>query len=75
MDALEYVLDFRWAAGLGAVQIRLCFLAFFAAVALFALFQDREYVYLGAPDRGRWRDLRLWALAILAVQAALYWTL
>lgn len=75
IEGIGYVLDFRWAARLDGVQVRLCFLAFFVAVAVFALSQDRDYVYLGAPDRRRWRDLRLWALAILAVQAALYWAL
>ena len=75
MDWIEYVLYFRWAAGLDGAQVRLCFLAFFVAVAVFAVSQDRDYVYLGAPDRRRWRDLRLWALAILAVQATLYWAL
>jgi len=72
LEAIRYVLDFQWAAGVSGRGIRLCFVAFFAAVALFALLQSRDYVYAGAPDRARWRDLRLWALAILAGQTTLY---
>jgi hypothetical protein len=32
-------------------------------------------VYLGAPDRERWRDLRLWAAVIVGVYVLIYATL
>ena len=72
METLRYVLDFQWAAGLSLATARLFFLAFFLLVLLFAVLQRRDYVYAGAPDRARWRDLRLWSVALIAVQIAIY---
>jgi hypothetical protein len=72
MEALKYVLDFQWAAGLSDGAVRGLFLAFFALTAVFVLAQRRDYVYQGAPDQAWWRDLRLWAMGILLVQSAIY---
>ena len=72
MDRLRYILDFQWAAGLSLATARLFFLAFFLLVLVFAVLQRRDYIYAGAPDRARWRDLRLWAAALMVLQIAIY---
>lgn len=52
-----------------------------AAVGLFALagicafFVPRGYVYGGAPDNARWRDLRIWAMLTLLPYMAIYYFL
>ena len=69
---VKYILDFGWARELTSAQVHAVFFAFFAAVTLFGLLLDREFVFRGAEDRSRWRDLRLWVVAIMAIQAALY---
>ncbi|MFQ6038836.1 MAG: hypothetical protein ACE5LV_09495 [Candidatus Aminicenantales bacterium] len=45
---------------------------FFAGMALWAWFRPKSYIYRGAPDRRRWRDLRLWATLLLGIQVVLY---
>jgi hypothetical protein len=49
------------------------FLAFFGLIAVGVLMQPRAYVYQGAPSQARWRDLRLWALFLVAIHAVVYW--
>lgn len=34
--------------------------------------RPRGFIMQGAPSRKRWRDLRLWALLLIAFQIALY---
>lgn len=38
-----------------------------------SLLVPREEVLRGAPDRARWRDIRLWAVALVTVQLGIYW--
>ena len=47
-------------------------ISFFMIIFIFELYQRRDYVYQGAPDQARWRDLRIWAGLILIAQSALY---
>lgn len=53
-----------WAKILGTI--------FFVSVIVWALKRPKEYIFKGAPDRKRWRDLRIWAAIILIVQILLY---
>jgi len=47
----------------------------FVIVGIWAVCLKREFVFLGAPDNARWRDLRIWAVFLLAVYATVYITL
>ena len=53
-----------WAKILGTI--------FFLCVIVWALTRPRAYIYRGAPDTKRWRDLRIWAVIILMVQIVIY---
>ena len=33
---------------------------------------DRDFIYLGSPDRSRWRDLRLWAVVVTVPYLLIY---
>ena len=57
-------LDPRW--GVGATVV------LYLVLALWAASRPRRLVYRGAPDRARWRDLRLWVVPLVLAQVALY---
>ena len=44
----------------------------FAGLASLGFFFARGYIYLDAPDRHWWRDLRFWAVVVLALEAIPY---
>lgn len=69
---IDTILGFHWADGLSIGWARAFFLAFFAAIVVFGLSFSRAYIYRGAPDEARWRDLRLWVIAIMAIPTVLY---
>ncbi|HPA72436.1 MAG TPA: hypothetical protein PKY31_09210 [Spirochaetota bacterium] len=54
-----------WCAKAGAVLI-------FGGVIFFTWTLPRDFLYLGAPDTARWRDLRIWATVLLAFQFLIY---
>jgi len=54
-----------WFAKAGAVLI-------FGGVIAFTWTLPRDFLYLGAPDNARWRDLRVWATVLLAFQFLIY---
>ncbi|MDZ7668620.1 MAG: hypothetical protein U5Q16_04090 [Gammaproteobacteria bacterium] len=43
------------------------------SLAAGSLLVPRAEVLRGAPDRAHWRDIRLWAVALVAVQLGIYW--
>lgn len=47
-------------------------LAFFALAGAWVLSLPRSFVYLGAPDQARWRDLRWWAVIVLIPYGLVY---
>ena len=66
------ILGFHWADGSSTAVARACFLAFFAVLVAGAFAIPRAYIYAGAPDQARWRDLRLWVAAIMAIPTFIY---
>ena len=72
MKTLPYFLEFHWTQNFETWMIKACFIAFFVSIACFVVWQKKEFVYMGAPDQARWRDLRIWALAILVLQTMIY---
>ncbi|TAL30649.1 MAG: hypothetical protein EPN93_19435 [Spirochaetes bacterium] len=55
-----------WTAKIGAG-------IFFLSILVIAWIMPLEFVFHGAPDRARWRDLRIWATILVAVQCILYY--
>jgi hypothetical protein len=47
-------------------------LVLFVAIARACFLIPQNSVIADAPDRARWRDLRLWALALICVQLGIY---
>ncbi|MBN1443182.1 MAG: hypothetical protein JXA90_10760 [Planctomycetes bacterium] len=56
------------------VSIARClFVGFFLLLAAGVMILPRAYILRGAPDTALWRDLRWWALLLLAVHVYVYW--
>ncbi len=65
-------MNFEWLDGLRAPVPGLLHALAWIALAIWALTRPIDSVLEGAPDRRRWRDLRLWVLPLAAIQVALY---
>ena len=44
----------------------------YVIMIIWTWFRPKEFIMDGAPDRKRWRDLRIWATLTMAVQIAIY---
>ncbi len=69
---VKWILDFQWTHGFSLTTAHIFFMFFFLLVTVFAIHFKREYVYQGAEDEKPWRDLRIWAAVIMAIQVGLY---
>ncbi len=68
---LHDVID-RWLLAIPIAWARFVVVAMFALAAVWVLSLKRDYVYLGAPDTSRWRDLRLWTVVFLIPYIIVY---
>ncbi len=55
-----------WSAKMGAAFLFLGILAITWAT-------PADFVFHGAPDRARWRDLRIWATVLILTQCLIYY--
>ncbi len=44
----------------------------FVGIAIWAVLHPRKYIYEGAETKARWRDVRIWAVLLMAIQLAIY---
>ena len=49
-----------------------CAIGLFVVAGLWVWTLRREFIFRGAPDQKRWRDLRLWAMVVLLPYIAVY---
>jgi hypothetical protein len=61
-----------WLAGLPLWWGKVIGAAFFVAMAVWAWRRPHSFIYADAPDTHKWRDLRVWASVLMAVQILLY---
>jgi hypothetical protein len=52
---------------------RIAFEVFFACLLGGVLLLPRAYVFRGARDGARWRDLRVWGVALVILHSVVYW--
>jgi hypothetical protein len=62
----------EWLAGLSLAWGKVIAVIFFVGIAIWAWRRPRSFIFQGAPDSHRWRDLRLWASILMAVQIVIY---
>lgn len=61
-----------WLAGVPLGWGKVIAVLAFCGMVVWTWFRPRDFVLRGAPDRHSWRDLRIWASVLLAVQVVLY---
>jgi hypothetical protein len=52
-----------------------CALGLYGIAIVWTWFLSRKFVFRGAPDEHRWRDLRIWATFVMLPYVAIYWWL
>ena len=62
----------EWLAELPLVWGKVVAVVAFVGIAVWAWKRPKSFVYQGAPDSKRWRDLRLWASILMVVQIVIY---
>lgn len=68
-------MSFDWLANVDVVWGAVVAVAAYLVLLVWAATRPRAQIYRGAPDRARWRDLRLWIVPLVLVQVVLYWLL
>ncbi len=44
----------------------------FAGLVILALRLPRDYIFIGAPDKSRWRDVRIWIVVVAILEVLVY---
>lgn len=71
-DALRSFLEFQWLTGLGLGWATGLVVALYLVLVVYAATRSSDFIYEGAPDRARRRDLRLWLIPVVLIQILLY---
>jgi len=67
LKALKYVLNFEWLSGVSIGAAKNIFLVLFVLIGILVLFIPNDYIFQGVKQRRWWLNLKLWALADLAL--------
>ncbi|UCE40647.1 MAG: hypothetical protein JSV17_14535 [Candidatus Aminicenantes bacterium] len=62
----------EWLEGLPLVLGKYIATLFFIGMIFWAWLRPHNFIFEGAPDKSRWRDLRIWATVFLGIQVVLY---
>jgi hypothetical protein len=61
-----------WLADLSLAWGKIIAVITFVGIAVWAWKRPKSFIFQGAPDFNRWRDLRLWASILIAIQIVIY---
>jgi hypothetical protein len=61
-----------WLAGLPLMWGKIIAVIAFVGTTIWAWRRPRSFIYQGASDSRAWRDLRIWATVLMAVQIVIY---
>ncbi len=67
LKVLKYVLNFEWLSGMSIGAAKSVFLVLFVLIGILVLLIPNDYIYQGVKKRRWWLNLKLWALADLAL--------
>ncbi len=62
----------NWLASLPMGIAMACALGLYVVALLWVWTLKKEFVFLGAPDKSRWRDLRVWATLVVIPYVIVY---
>jgi len=65
LNAIRYILNFDWLAGLSVSAAKNVFLVLFVFIGILVLLIPNDYIYKGLTKRKWWLNLKLWALGDL----------
>lgn len=71
LKCLHAPLD-NFLAGVPLSIAKLVTISLFVGAGIWVFSLRREFVYLGAPDQAKWRDLRVWAGIVLVPYILVY---
>jgi len=66
-------MNFEWLHGVPAIWGTVLHTLAWAGLLVWVFLRSPDKIYRDAPDRARWRDLRLWIVPLALIQIALYW--
>ena len=66
-------MNFEWLQGIPTLWGTVLHTLAYVALVVWVLRRSPGEVYRDAPDRSRWRDLRLWIVPLALGQVVLYW--
>ncbi len=66
--------NFDWLSDISQETAKIIFLCLYAVIGLLVLLLPNEYIYQGMVKENRhwWNNLKLWAIAVLSILAAIY---
>ncbi len=71
LKALHEPID-AWLGSLPMSVAMVCAIGLYLIAIVWVWTLGREFVFRGAPDQKRWRDLRIWATLVVIPYIALY---
>jgi hypothetical protein len=71
LKALQQPVD-DWLGGLPMWIAVACAVGLYVVALFWTWALSRDFVYRGAPDQKRWRDLRIWATLVILPYIAVY---
>ena len=66
------MLNFDWISGIDIEIAKVLVLMAFIAPLIFAFTLKREYIYKGAEDLKKWRNLKGWILLLTIIMVSVY---
>jgi len=65
-------MDFHWLRHLDPIWSVVTVITGYLGLLLWTVTRTSDFVFEGAPDRRRWRDLRIWIAPLIVVQIVLH---
>ncbi len=62
----------EWLMSLSLVWGKVIAIIAFVGIAAWTWMRPKSFIFQGAPDSSKWRDLRVWATILMAVQVVIY---
>jgi len=63
---------YEWLAGLPLYWGKVIAVTGFAGMIIWTWLRPKSFIFHDAPDKRRWRDLRIWATVLLLIQIIIY---
>jgi hypothetical protein len=63
---------YQWLTDLPLYWGKVIAIAGFAGMIIWAWLRPKSFIFMGAPDKRWWRDLRIWATVLLLIQIIIY---